>query len=139
MPAYNNYTPYYGYAYQPQQVVMPQPQPQQPTNGSSINWVRNQNEAMMFPVAPNAAVALWDSSSPVIYLKQADASGKPSMKIYDLVERIERPVESTSASPIQDNTFATKKELEAVVEAVKGIQGEIDLLRNKKKEVKKDE
>ena len=33
---------------------------------------------MGYLVAPNSAVALWDSNSPTIYLKQADASGKPS-------------------------------------------------------------
>ena len=51
-------------------------------------------EAANYPVAPNNAVTLWDSNSPVVYLKQADASGKPSMKTYDLVERTQRPVQA---------------------------------------------
>ena len=107
MPGYQN--PYYPYqqSYQPpaispmpdqlaqyrqqfQQPMQPpapqiQAQPQQPAG--SILWVRSEQEARDFLVAPNNAVVLWDSNSPVIYLKQADASGKPSMKIYDLVER----------------------------------------------------
>lgn len=113
MPGYAN--PYYPYqqSYQPpalspmpdqlaqyrQQFQQPMPmqtpapqiqaQPQQPAG--SILWVRSEQEARDFLVAPNNAVVLWDSNSPVIYLKQADASGKPSMKIYDLVERTAMP------------------------------------------------
>lgn len=55
--------------------------------GSGILWVSSEKEANDYPLAINSAVALWDSNNPVIYLKQSDASGKPSMKIYDLIER----------------------------------------------------
>ena len=82
MPSYTPYTPLYQpYPIYQQPIIQPQyqPQTQQPQNQvnsqNSIIWVRNQNEAAMFPLAPNNAVALWDSGSPVIYLKQADASG----------------------------------------------------------------
>ena len=73
-----------------------QPNPQQiPQQQSpSIVWVQNEMEAANYLVAPNSAVTLWDSNAPVVYLKQADASGKPSMKIYDLVERTQRPVQA---------------------------------------------
>lgn len=73
-----------------------QPNPQQiPQQQSpSIVWVQNEMEAVNYLVAPNSAVTLWDSNAPVVYLKQADASGKPSMKIYDLVERTQRPVQA---------------------------------------------
>ena len=104
MPNY----PYYGYQpYQPYQPPMADqlmqlrqnqyqsnmqqvPQQQSP----SIVWVQNEMEAANYLVAPNSAVTLWDSNAPVVYLKQADASGKPSMKIYDLVERTQRPVQA---------------------------------------------
>lgn len=46
-------------------------------------------------------VALWDSTAPVIYLKQADASGKPTTKIYDLVERIASNAPASPAQPSQ--------------------------------------
>ena len=72
---------------QPQQVTQAQPA------APSIVWVQAEAEAMAYPVAPNNAVTLWDSNSPVVYLKQADASGKPTMKIYDLVERSQRPIQ----------------------------------------------
>lgn len=77
-----------GAQFQPMPQQMPQAQPQQAqASGQSMVWVSGEAEAMAYLVAPNSAVALWDSNSPTIYLKQADASGKPSIKVYDLVER----------------------------------------------------
>ena len=122
------YTPYYGYQpYQPYQPPMadqlmqlrqnqyqPIQQPQQFQQNPpapSIVWVQSEQDALNFLVAPNSAVTLWDSNSPVVYLKQADASGKPSMKIYDLVERNSRPVQAPVASSVE---YATKDELAAL-------------------------
>lgn len=96
------------YPYQPNYFQPPMPdqlaqlrqqqyQPMQQTTqqqAPSIVWVQSEMEAANYLVAPNSAVTLWDSNSPVVYLKQADASGKPSMKIYDLVERTQRPVQA---------------------------------------------
>lgn len=62
------------------------PSPSAPQN-SGINWVGSKMEADGWPIAPGCAVALWDSNNPVIYLRQADSTGKPSTKVYDLVER----------------------------------------------------
>lgn len=132
---YNTYGSYpYSYGAYPQyqptpQITQPMMQnaqqsgtPAQPqmTNPSTIIWVKNQQEAAMYPIAPNNAVALWDSASPSIYLKQADASGKPSMKIYDLVERAETPSEASNAKDGKLPAYATKEELGAVVGVVKG-------------------
>lgn len=83
-------------------------QPQQQAAGPSIVWVQSEAEAMAYLVAPNSAVALWDSSAPVVYLKQADAAGKPSMKIYDLVERTRQP----AAKPGVE--YVTRQEFEAL-------------------------
>ena len=89
---YNGYQPNYYNAPMPDQLAQfrqGQYQPlQQPNQQQSIVWVSGEQEAMSYLVAPNNAVALWDSVQPVIYLKQADASGKPTIKIYDLVERM---------------------------------------------------
>lgn len=122
--AYNPYTNSY---YQPpmmdqlgqlrQQQYMPQAyqQPMQPMQqqqpGPSIVWVQGEQEAMAYMVAPNSAVALWDSLAPVVYLKQADASGKPTIKIYDLVERSNRPVQPQQA---QGAEYVTRQEFEAL-------------------------
>ena len=118
--------PYYGY--QPYQAPIPdqlaqlrqpyQPMQQPVQQGQSIVWVQNEQEAFNYLVAPNSAVALWDSNNPVIYLKQADAAGKPSMKIYDLVERVQRPAQISSSE------YVTRKEFEMLTarvdELVKG-------------------
>lgn len=86
-PYYNPYN-YYPYnasnALATQQSVAPMQQ-----SVASIIWVKGSAEAAAYPVAPNNAVALWDSDAPVIYLKQADAAGKPTVKAFDLVERKE--------------------------------------------------
>lgn len=85
-------------------------QPQTP----AIVWVQNEMEAMNYLVAPNSAVTLWDSNSPVVYLKQTDASGKPSMKTYDLVERTQKPVQ-------QSVEYATKEELNALAAKIEAL------------------
>lgn len=110
---YPYYQPYQPAYYQPpmadqltqlrQQPFQAMPQQQAPQQPPSIVWVQNEMEAANYLVAPNSAVTLWDSNAPVVYLKQADASGKPSMKTYDLVERTQRPVQAQLAQCCCDN------------------------------------
>ena len=80
-------------------------------------------------IAPNAAVALWDSTAPTVYLKQADASGKPSLKIYDLVERTEMPQEAPQKPGVE---FVTRKEFDALAAIVGEMKGK------KKRKVEED-
>ena len=128
MPNY----PYYGYQpYQPYQPPMAdqlmqlrqnqyQPNMQQAPQqqAPSIVWVQNEMEAANYLVAPNSAVTLWDSNAPVVYLKQADASGKPSMKTYDLVERTQRPAQAPQAPTVE---YATKQDLDALAARVEAL------------------
>ena len=96
---------------QPVQATQMQPMQQQQMAGQSIIWVQNEQEAYNYLVAPNSAVALWDSNNPAVYLKQADASGKPTMKIYDLVERTtQRP----QAAPQPAAEYVTRQEFAAL-------------------------
>ena len=137
MPAYQNYYPATYQPmnlYQPFQQQMPQipqmPQIQQPAqqstqpSPSSILWVGNAQEAQNYPVAPNAAVALWDSSCPVVYLKQADASGKPTLKAFDLVEKSDLAPKTE-----QKVEYATKGELQALAAAIDAVKGDIKAVR----------
>ena len=87
-------------------------------NGQSMVWVNGEQEAQSYLVAPNSAVALWDSNSPTIYLKQADASGKPSIKVYDLVERTQMPVQGPQPSAVEYAPMSLVKELEARLDAL---------------------
>lgn len=107
------YQPYY-----PQNYQQIQQQPQ--TTG--ILWVSGMQEASMYPVAPNNAVALWEQSGKVIYLKQADATGKPTIKVYDLVEH-------TEEAPQQQTEFATKDDLGAVSKAIKDALAEMEQMK----------
>lgn len=100
-------------------MMAPQP-PQNPVAQSGVQWVSGEQEARNWMIAPNAAVALWDSSAPTVYLKQADASGKPSLKIYDLVERTETP---RTASHKNDVEFVTRKEFDALAALVGELKG----------------
>mgnify|MGYP001545203994 FL=1 len=94
--------------YQPNMQQAPQQQP-----SPSIVWVQNEMEAANYLVAPNSAVTLWDSNAPVVYLKQADASGKPSMKIYDLVERTQQPAQAPKTPAVEYAPLARLEALEA--------------------------
>lgn len=67
-----------------QQLQTVQPPTQQ---SNSMIWINSKAEADSWPVLAGNAVALWDSNNPVVYLRQADSTGKPSTKIFDLVER----------------------------------------------------
>lgn len=140
--AYPYYTPYnfnpYNYSYQPQQIVPPvqQPQmlqnaqqttttPQTITSPSSLIWISNERDAALYPVAPNNAVALWNQNEPVVYLKQADASGKPSMKIYDLVERTEKEADVPKNDSVKDSPYAMKEDVATLAGIVKGFDSMI--------------
>lgn len=69
-----------------QQMQMPiPPTPQKPSN--ELIWVQGLEGAKGFLVAPNNTVVLWDTENPVIYVKSADASGIPSMRVLDFKER----------------------------------------------------
>ena len=113
--------------YQPQPLQNMQQPPQQ--NNTQIVWVPGGQAAFEYPVAPNSAVALWDSTAPVIYLKQADASGKPTTKIYDLVERI------ASQAPAVE--YATREQLDALAARVDALS--TPKIAKAKKEAANDE
>ena len=142
----NQYQNYYPASYQPvyqqgyQQPTQPvqQTQPQQSfsPNPSGILWVSGLMEAQAYPLAPNSAVALWEKSGKTIFLKQADATGKPSMTVYDLVERTESPPDSANSGDNKVPAYATKDELGAVVgvvkdysEALSNIKSEIETMK----------
>lgn len=122
------YTPMFQPQYQQMQGNPVQPQIQQPVQAqATIIWVDGYNEAAMYPVAPNAAVALWDKSNPAIYLKRADATGKPSMQVYDLVERKETPKPEQHT----ETRFATVEALESVSNRVDSIIAQLGMERLK--------
>jgi hypothetical protein len=138
------FNPYYQNPYYPQpmpdnlmqmrqQQMMqpaPPPVPQNPVATGGVQWVSSEQEARGYLIAPNSAVALWDSTAPTVYLKQADASGKPTLKIYDLVERIET---ASNASQKPGVEFVTREEFDRLAALVGEIKGK------KKRKIEEDE
>lgn len=101
-----------------QNMQMPIPPiPQKPTN--DIIWVQGLEGAKGYLVAPNNTVVLWDTENPVIYVKSADASGIPSMRVLDFTERSTDASNSPKNSPKTHectcgDKFATKEQINAL-------------------------
>ena len=139
------FNPYYQNPYYPQpmpdnlmqmrqQQMMqpaPPPVPQNPVATGGVQWVSSEQEARGYLIAPNSAVALWDSTAPTVYLKQSDASGKPTLKIYDLVERAETPRTAPQEKSVE---FVTRKEFDALAALVGELKG-----KKKRKEDEDDD
>ena len=124
--AFNNGFPInYQPTYMPQQQAyipqMPQAQQQQ-SNG--IIWVSGEAGAKAFMVAPNTTVQLWDSEDQVIYLKSADASGMPTMKVLDYT--IRQAGNQQAAPSLMQSDYVTRDELSAFEEKIKKMIGGTD-------------
>lgn len=102
-----------------QQQNLPQAQPQ-PQQSSSIIWVQGEAGAKSYLVAPNSTVQLWDSEAQVIYLKSADASGMPSMKVLDYSIRNDGRIAGNPVGP--EAAYATREEVDA-------LKGQIESLK----------
>lgn len=123
--AYNNVFPMNYQPYMPQQAYMPQSQ-QSTAQSGGIIWVQGEAGAKSYMVAPNNTVQLWDSENQVIYLKSADASGMPTMKILDYTIR---QAENQTHTPtlMQSDEYVTRDELNAFEEKIKQmIKGDVE-------------
>ena len=125
---YNNMFPM---NYQPQRMYYPQAN-QQPQVSNGITWVQGMESAKSYLVAPNTTVALFDSENQSIYLKSADASGMPSMKILDYKIRDNAPSGSVSDP---HNEFATKVDVESIRKDILALKGRVDSMMQKGDEV----
>ena len=124
--AYNyfpaGYQPYYptqNNAYPTQMNVAPT----QPTQNNGIIWVSGEAGAKAYMVAPNTTVQLWDSDENVIYIKSADASGMPSMKVLDYTIR------ETSESKNKINNHADFVTKDEVAKEIKRLENLINSLK----------
>ena len=137
-----NYTPYYTPSqYQPQNYA-PIPNNVQNNAQNGIIWVSGEAGAKAYLVAPNNTVQLWDSESQTIYLKSADASGMPSMKVLDYTIRESNKNTPNSASVLTDDnlsTFATKQEIKGITEQITALRDRVDNLTRKRRRDEEDE
>ena len=155
MPAYNYFPATYQPYYYPQNYQQPVQQPiqqpiqpiQQPVqqNQSSLVWFNgSEKEAFDYPVAPNNAVTLWSTTAPVVYKKVADASGKPTLTIYDLVERTQSLAAGVENQECKCIEYAPKSDVDTLLRDFAAIKSEIKVLKreiskSRKKEVVEDD
>lgn len=131
--AYPNFMPNmypYGVNYAPQGQQMPQSyapapqQAQQPSGASGIIWVQGEAGAKSYLVPPSSTVQLWDSEAQTIYVKSADASGMPSMKIIDYKIRDNSAPIGRSGS--QEGRYATKDDISQLRSEIEQIRRHLE-------------
>lgn len=118
--AYNNYFPATYQPVYPQQVQYQQPvqqvqQPQAPqVQSGGINWIQGIESAKAYPIAPNSSVILMDSESPQFFIKSADQSGMPTLRVFKF-EEITGQQQQPKAEPvpqIDTSIYITREEFE---------------------------
>ena len=140
---YSFYPATYPASYTPQAVQQTSQNFSQTIPQNSMIWVSGESEAAGYPVAPNNAVALWEQSGKVIYVKSADATGKPSLKVYDLVERSDYSSEKSDSKSDNDaimkaiSGFSAK--IDAITADIESMKGDLYGLSGRKKTVKRVE
>ena len=108
--------------YQPQYQYQQQPQQAQP---NSIIWVSGEAGAKSYLVAPNNSVVLFDSEGQTIYIKSADATGMPSIKVLDYTVR--ETAKNGANSPVpasmgKSTEYATKDDLRALSDRIDALK-----------------
>lgn len=115
--------------YQPMYYT-PQYQPAQQQSSAGLIWVQGEAGAKSYLVAPNTTVALYDSERQTIYLKSADASGMPSMRILDYTIRDQTasngPMTASNSTPANTQTYATKADVDALAGQISTLRAELD-------------
>ena len=128
--AYGNYFPQ-GYPYyQPMQQTPLQAQNTasgQPQN--AILWVQGLEAAKAYPVAPGSNVLLMDSDDSRFFIKSADQSGMPSLRVFQYSEITGQEHRQKEPEHPDLSMYVTHEELEKALAA----------LVPKKKEAKKNE
>jgi hypothetical protein len=121
--------------YQNQQQFNPNQQYNQINQNQSSNgiiWVQGESGAKSYLVAPNCTVQLWDSESQTIYIKSADASGMPSIKILDYTIRDDQK-QKTNENTNQvnaNNNSDLEIEINGLNEKIEIMEKEINQLKN---------
>ena len=95
--------------------MQPMAQPMVQKNPGDMIWVQGEAGAKAYLIAPNNTVVLWDTESPTIYIKTADASGVPSMRILDFKER-NAPNPTPNSTGVQFVTIEQFNELQSKFE-----------------------
>lgn len=105
-----------------QQQYAPMQQPQQPQApqqqaANPLIWVQGEAGAKAYMVAPGASVLLMDSERSSFYIKTADASGMPTMRIFDYTERGAQVAPAPAPTP----EYVTRAEFDALRERIESL------------------
>lgn len=125
--AYNSFFPQ---GYQPYQVSNQFPNQNQQMQRSGIIWVSGEAGAKAYLVAPNTSVVLFDSESDVIYVKSADASGLPNMRILDYTMRDASP-QGKEFSPV--GAYASKEDVDYLKAEIESLKAKFEVKEGSKK------
>ena len=112
-------------------------------NPSNLTWVTGEAGAKSYLIAPNSTATLWDSEAQTIYLKSADASGMPSMKILDYTIRdnganmpnrplVEKEPNNSIEYVLKSDFDALRVELEGLKEELKHVPRQANKPQQKK-------
>ena len=128
------------YNYFPQNYQMPAYYPTQSnayptqqsvgTNTNALIWVQGEAGAKSYMVAPNQTVVLWDSEQDVVYIKSADASGMPNVKVLDYTIRNNG---AQKAEILAQNDFATKDDVELLRKEINALKSKFEVRKDGKK------
>lgn len=97
---------------------------------NSLIWVQGEGAAKSYLVAPGCTVALFDNESQTIYIKSADASGMPSMKILDYTFRESVP-HGKDIQPVSD--YASKEDVDYLKNEIESLKAKYEDMKGAKK------
>lgn len=89
----------------------------QPTPATNyFAWVQGEAAAQAFQVAPGSTVMLMDSENPVLYMKSADNTGRPSpmQKMYLVSEEDYNKIQNEP----KNSDFVTKEDLQKAIDEI---------------------
>lgn len=92
-------------------------QSNQSQNNTRI-YVTGEAGAKSYLIAPNTSVVLWDSEGDTFYIKSADQSGMPTLRVFDFKERGVKETPTVEYAT-QEDLNALKKEIEKLKGAKK--------------------
>ena len=104
---YGNYYPKYPYQQYPMQQPITQPV-QQPQN-QILAWIKDEKEAIDFPLSAGQSIFLMSQTEPYLYMKSIDQLGKPTFLKKRLVD------ESENQEKIDLRDYIRKEEIEDLI------------------------
>lgn len=104
---YGNYYPNYPYQQYPMQQPITQPV-QQPQN-QILAWIKDEKEAIDFPLSAGQSIFLMSQTEPYLYMKSIDQLGKPTFLKKRLVD------ESENQEKIDLKDYIRKEEIEDLI------------------------